>query len=48
LKDESAPDSHPYSIYQVITLKAKAYTGTLLKDGGPPDGSLTAYSGSSP
>ena len=40
LKDESLPTSLSDSLYQVLTLTAKAYTKTLRKDKSPPDGSL--------
>ena len=37
LRDESAPDGHLYSQYQVFTLTAKTYKKDLLKDGSAPD-----------
>jgi len=43
LKDESIPDGHSYSLYQVLTLTDKTYTKTFLKDESPPDGSNNLY-----
>ena len=38
LKDKSALDGHPDSLYWVLTLMAKTYTKALLKDKSAPDG----------
>ena len=37
-----------YSLYRVLTLMAKTYTETLLKDKSAPGGHFTAYIRSSP
>jgi len=38
MENESPPDSHSYTLYRALALRAKTYMEALLKDESPPNG----------